>query len=145
MKTTYSHAAPYIRERLVSAVLAGKAATTKLERSRKFNEAYAYSQALKIMAASQDQEPAPGIADRSGLGTGIRMAREWLGSDADLILGPEEEELDLDQHYCPDCKHPWSYHGEHGCSMSVTPGTNMPIGRGSDARERCDCSSLPAK
>lgn len=51
----------------------------------------------------------------------------------------------LELSYCPGCKHPWSYHGEHGCSMPVTPGTNLPITRGSDARERCGCTALTAK
>lgn len=91
MKTMYSHAAPYIREMLVRAFQTGAAANTKREKERKFAEAFAYAQTLKVMAAALDQEPAPGIADRAGLGTGIQQAREWLGSDADLILGTEEE------------------------------------------------------
>lgn len=46
---------------------------------------------------------------------------------------------ELDKHYCPRCKHPWTYHSETGCSMPVTPGTHLPITRSSDPRERCNC------
>lgn len=62
-----------------------------------------------------------------------------------ILRDVEEERALLDAKYCPACQHPWSYHGEDGCSMPVTPGTHLPITRGSDARERCDCRELQPK
>lgn len=67
----------------------------------------------------------------------FKVAGRWAELRAEL----EGTDIDLDQHYCTDCKHPWSYHSEHGCSMPVTPGTNLPITRGSDVRERCGCTA----
>ena len=53
---------------------------------------------------------------------------------------PDELEALLDKNYCPVCKHPWSYHGEDGCSMPVEPGTHLPYLGGSSSRERCGCT-----
>jgi hypothetical protein len=43
--------------------------------------------------------------------------------------------------YCPGCSHPWSYHGQGGCSMPVVRGTNRPVVTQTEQilSERCAC------
>jgi hypothetical protein len=89
--TTYSHAAPYIRLQLMHAVYAAYSARTQRDRNESFARAAAYRLALSIMANSLDQTPVPGIADVDSLPpSALGNTREWLGKDADLILGTEE-------------------------------------------------------
>lgn len=88
MKTIYSHAAPYIRYYLVYAVYTAYSSTTQRDRREAFAKAGAYRDALRIMADSQDQMPVAGIADIETLPpSALGNAQEWLGKDADKILG----------------------------------------------------------
>jgi hypothetical protein len=92
MKTIYSHAAPYIRNRLVYTVHAANNASTQRERLRQFGIAYGYAQALSIMADSSDQTPVDGVADVESLPSGaLQRTREWLKLDADKVLGKMTE------------------------------------------------------
>ena len=90
MRTQYSHAAPFIRQRLVYAVEGAGNARTKRDRQAKFAEAFGFASALLIMARSADQTAVDGIAEVESLPSGaVRRAREWLKLDAELVLGPE--------------------------------------------------------
>jgi 2-hydroxychromene-2-carboxylate isomerase len=87
---TYTHAAPYIRERLVQSVLSGTNAKTQRDTVAGFREAFAYGQALKIMAASGDQAPVEGVYQlESFTQRDLGRVRKFLGDDAnfELIMG----------------------------------------------------------
>jgi hypothetical protein len=88
---TRTHAAPYIRYQLIQYVGMAGASRTKRDRLMYLHMARGLGQALGIMSQSQDQQPIDGIADRESLPIGYeRAAREWLGHEADRLLGPDE-------------------------------------------------------
>lgn len=87
----YPHAAPAIREQLCRTVRIANDAKTVRDRSTNFARAYGFARALQIMAASEDtgQLMEPGIANEKTLWSGsVALTREWLGHDADKVLGP---------------------------------------------------------
>lgn len=85
----YQSAAPEIRALLVIAVQNAHNAKTQRDRMVGYGQAFAYASALRIMATSADQSAAPdGVAAFPGIASGaVAQARDWLKTDADLILG----------------------------------------------------------
>ena len=92
MTLLYAHAAPVIRELLIRAVHKGRTSKLKREQSSNMAHAYGFARALDIMTHSGDQAPMPGIDGAFALPSGaLDLTREWLGSDADRILGMTPE------------------------------------------------------
>lgn len=90
MKKLYTQAAPRIRGRLVLAVHKGLTSTLKRDQAAGMAEAWGLASALKIMAHSEDQTSTPGIHFDVFCPSGaLEATREYLQSDADLILGTE--------------------------------------------------------
>lgn len=58
---TFTHAAPFIREKLIGAVREACESNTKKGREAGFAKAFGYADSLAIMAASSDTELAEGI------------------------------------------------------------------------------------
>lgn len=84
----YPAAAPVIRGLLCRAARSREDTTSQQQRHLRTREMAAYAQALRVMAASADQPPAPGIHDEDELPfNSVALARAWLGHDADLVLG----------------------------------------------------------
>lgn len=91
LSVTYSHAAPQIRARLAQACRSAADSRTLRSRREHIGQAYGFAAALRIMAASEDQTPADGIAnnpetfDKRDLGYVAR----FLGSphDFETIMG----------------------------------------------------------
>ena len=53
---------------------------------------------------------------------------------------PDHFEAMLAANYCPDCKHPWSYHSEAGCSMPINIETLLPVMGPNEPSRRCACT-----
>lgn len=88
MTLLYAHAAPVIRELLIRAVHQGRTSKLKREQSANMAHAYGFARALDVMSMAHDQTPVAGIAGDFALPSGsIDMTREYLGNDADRILG----------------------------------------------------------
>ncbi len=88
---THSHAAPVPREYLCRSGYKARTAGTQRDRNAAFAEAWAFTRSIEVLAISQDQAPAPGIKDRDNLPQNAEVwAREFIGRDANRILGPQE-------------------------------------------------------
>lgn len=90
MSRSISHALPVMRDRLVRAHYNAEISKTKRDRLAGFKEAFAWASAIKVLLDSDDYTSIDGIMDVEGLPSGsLKRCREWLGQDADKILGPE--------------------------------------------------------
>lgn len=73
-----------IRADLVRALAQGKYAKLQRDRAAGFNQAFAYANALRQLGAEAELPDGIAYATFSGA---INDAREWLGNEADKILG----------------------------------------------------------
>lgn len=79
-------AIPAIREHLVRALSTANNAKAQRERHAKFAEAYAYASCLRELRKSGIDWP-DGISLGQFWSDEVQQARDWLKTDADLLLG----------------------------------------------------------
>lgn len=85
--THYSHAAPYIRRRLIDEVASTLHATTQRDRRAGWKAVGAYAMALGILADAADQTPVEGIPDVDSIPIdALRETLRYFG-----VLTPEGE------------------------------------------------------
>lgn len=90
LTVTYSHAAPYIRERMCRHAYDSLIARTQKERAKHINWMFGLREALEIMGRAGDCNVEPGIAEEKGLPLGaVILARHYLADAADRLFGEE--------------------------------------------------------
>ena len=92
LSVRYSHAAPFIREKLLVALRQAEDASTQRDRKARFAEAYAYASTLKVLAASADQVHVEGVNNADSYVREYPAVLRFFGgsiSDYQTVMGAE--------------------------------------------------------
>jgi hypothetical protein len=125
MTSSFSHAAPFIRERLCRAVNKAENARTQRDRRAGFAEAHGLASALNILRHSGDYTFTDGIADQEALPpNALEQTIRFLGGNAHELLGiprPREKTFrcvfcrgEIEPAECSWCGAPLTQHDENG-------------------------------
>lgn len=86
--TTYSHAAPFIREQLIHEGAHVRSARTVRDRRSHWRGMFAYGQCLKIMRLSEDQTPCEILPDIDSYPIdGLREVVAFFKASLDDVMG----------------------------------------------------------